>query len=456
MKRFWKCTLLFVLVFLVFVTPFAGSGYSENAIAYTEKETTTMEDVHLSTLSEQYDFFVYEIGVNYYWSSANSDLGNCVSDYLYARNPKTEEITLFWNQPVSDYVQLGSKLLVTCVGENTIFEITAPLIATEFYKGENETVDRLVYTDDYLFFVDGNILKMYDRASESFSSLCVCEDIQRLAVRSYDNTVFWCNSKDEYYTYSVFEKTQMPIDYEDVYIGRPLTTLEENVDKDGQGTRNGLASFPLSDYPVGSYFSRNGKQCSATYGCVGNHKCSESGTCNCKKYKGAIQCMGFAEYAADQYAHSPNFDWRADGGDKNEKQITLSDAADAQSYFEGRNVGDYLRVRGNASSGHSIVIAGKSSNGITIYEGNYGGYCRVNMREMTYAEFYEDYAVIVCVVSHSFDGMSIKYSSVYHKVTCSTTNCDGYILIRHYAANVGSPTRCAACGYIGNFSEGLA
>ncbi len=201
----------------------------------TTTVTTATEASRLPTVAdntktimwnEDYNVFVYGEGLIYYWMNGDEDMGDCVSEYLYTRHRKTGVITLLWESPVSDYVCLNNRLLVTCVGKSKIFEIIAPLTATEFYSGENETVDRLVYTDDYLFFTDGNILKMYDRVERTFDSLCVCEDIKRLVVRNYDNAVFWCNSKEEYFAYSIVDNTHTPIDYEDVYIGRPMTGYE--------------------------------------------------------------------------------------------------------------------------------------------------------------------------------------------------------------------------------------
>ncbi len=164
----------------------------------------------------------------------------------------------------------------------------------------------------------------------------------------------------------------------------------------------GLAqSLPLDEYPLGSYFTKNGKRCT----CHNSGNCIASGSaCNCMRFWPTgrastceidllgVQCIGFARYC--QYRLFGFIDY----GDTAYRFTNLLggtlkagnwSAADAEYYIKKAGTGGHIRI-----STHSIVIADISDTGFTTYECNgktYGSECRVFARSFTWKSFYQTY-----------------------------------------------------------------
>ncbi len=164
----------------------------------------------------------------------------------------------------------------------------------------------------------------------------------------------------------------------------------------------GLAqSLPLEEYPIGSYFTKNGKRCT----CHNSSNCIASGTsCNCMRFWPTgrastceidllgVQCIGFARFC--QYRLFGFIDY----GDtayrfQNLLGRSLSagnwSAADAERYIKQAGVGGHIRI-----STHSIVIVEIRNDGFTTYECNgktSGSECKVYSRSFTWKSFYQAY-----------------------------------------------------------------
>lgn len=210
-------------------------------------------------------------------------------------------------------------------------------------------------------------------------------------------------------------------------------------------------SLPLSAYPAGSYFSVNGSACSCHSSCTYTaltNSCNLSGTTtpgNCKKYNGAIQCMGFAHYVYKQYNG-------ADCSSANQlsKTFSIGDATDAKDYFLHLSVGSHIRV----NSTHSIIIGAQSTTGITVYDANSDGKCGVRFTAKTWSELASAYPAITYAFTQSHSHyMSSKtpWTKVPSVNTClqrtgaciycgaSVTEYDSY----HNMVN----GQCTKCGY---------
>ncbi len=93
--------------------------------------------------------------------------------------------------------------------------------------------------------------------------------------------------------------------------------------------------FPLSNYPVGSYFSQTGVACTCHH-----NNCSYYGNCDCQPYAYAIQCMGFAKYAYDQFSHRSS--WTDISADRDNTVRDISTTTKAQQYMGALPIGTYV------------------------------------------------------------------------------------------------------------------
>lgn len=163
---------------------------------------------------------------------------------------------------------------------------------------------------------------------------------------------------------------------------------------------DGIATYanptlPLTEYPVGSYFTYDGKACTChsycTYAIPSGYSTTRcynlhTGTSgNCIRYapNGSIQCAGFADYVFKQY----NGVNRSDSNvvDARLTSITSTSIKD----FVNKNLkrGSHFRVYLNQTyvwngetyyTPHSIIITDITSDGISYYQANYGGRCKVS------------------------------------------------------------------------------
>ena len=140
-------------------------------------------------------------------------------------------------------------------------------------------------------------------------------------------------------------------------------------------------TIPLSEWPVGSYWTTDGKP-------------YEYGKNSSKEFTdGAIQCAGFAKYVYEQL-------W---GNYKYGQKVAAVTLEGTSEDFKRINVGarincdrrkkkiesdkDFATSIGN----HSMILLSKTSSGIVVYECNYDFKCGIGMRTITYRNFYLEY-----------------------------------------------------------------
>lgn len=140
-------------------------------------------------------------------------------------------------------------------------------------------------------------------------------------------------------------------------------------------------SLPLAEYPDGSYYSYNGKECT----CHGS--CNEESNCNCKKFDGSSQCMAFASYVYYK-THNKMRSAQPTAGTTTKFDYTNpDDVTKILRTIGGKPTGTYIRVKTPSEQGHSIALVGTTSETITIYHANYGGRCLVRYETYTWKNF---------------------------------------------------------------------
>ena len=169
--------------------------------------------------------------------------------------------------------------------------------------------------------------------------------------------VFWATSSDE----NVVEAAQQ----------KWIMTLVEqgSTSSSGDGYRINGVDLPLSEWPVGSYWTDDG----TPYGNSLNHNGTE--------------CAGFARYVYNRIWGSDTY-----GNAISTKQLD----EESNGFFDDINVGARINCdRRDGGGNHSMVLLDKTSSGVTVYEANHTNdpnkYCIIGMRTITYDSFKNEY-----------------------------------------------------------------
>lgn len=158
------------------------------------------------------------------------------------------------------------------------------------------------------------------------------------------------------------------------------------------------STLPMAAYPSGSYFTYNGSACTCHEGADCRYDYSTGTRCydpdtgaagNCKRYKNSIQCVAFGKYVYDCYT----------GKDINSIAAeymgeSVSTSSKWKTFASNLSVGSYVR-----SMGHTFIVAGIDSTGITIYDCNgQSDYpCRVRVVHKTWSNLASYYTSITLV-----------------------------------------------------------
>lgn len=147
----------------------------------------------------------------------------------------------------------------------------------------------------------------------------------------------------------------------------------------------------LSEYPVGSYFSFDGKPCAHH----NTNTCSYYGGCNCRSYfedsetgktirLNSIQCMGFAHYVfyklfgfvdRSEYDESKYYSL----GKIEKGNFT---AENCKNLLLNASTGAHIRV-----VGHSMIYLSGNNEGLTVLHCNADGKCGISIKYFTWADF---------------------------------------------------------------------
>lgn len=371
---------------------------------------------------------------------------SCTTGYVYCQNYSTGEIHLILSKPTKIILETPNALF--CVTENNT------IVRTDYLGLRQETIYTAAYGSITVAARDGSDIYLsedsnlvyFDAESYSSTLLYRTENIVAMLPIS-EQRLTWRDSSGQEYLLDLSTKQNTALSDQD------LNNLQySNSTPVVQSSITPYAiqlqlDFPLPDYPAGSYFTNNGLACT-DHSISGIHL---AGTCNCKMYCGSTQCYGFALYASDQYVHISGNQGSRGASCASIAGYTLKNASTAFSYFRSCPKGSYIRLSETAPSGegnHSIVLVSVSSSGITIYDCNYEGPCKVSYRFSTYSDLLYRYPYVANAIVHSLTD-NRQYSSTYHKIYCSKAGCSGFIYEEHSSVNPGNNATCNVCGYVG-------
>lgn len=304
-----------------------------------------------------------------------------------------------------------------CVGrDGSIFKVATNGQNSELLFASAQADGPLVLCGDDIWYKSGDRL-MHTSSGEYPTCETVLDNFASLCMSNDDELILYADNPDY-----IIEPNGGEFDYEgknDQYVSylysidsSLLIEFDENLESDGNAlympefadttsaaTINGV-SFPFADYPVGSFFTKNGKSCT----CHNQGICVASpARCNCMRYYPtgvkatckvdllSSQCYGFARFCqwrAYGYhdAEAKKF-YNAFGGTLSAGKWTSNMI---KEMFTTAGPGGHLRT----GSGHSLFVMQVSSTGFITYECNMsqtGKNCIIYTRTWTWDSFHKSY-----------------------------------------------------------------
>lgn len=391
-----------------------------------------------------------------YWQFWRDYIGNCEDceeGYFYVQNRLTKEVQLLLPEKVDSFCSTLDWFY--CITERNI-------IVKMDYNGENATIlyqsnfgemEDLEYYGGYLFFVDGAYIVRLSLINGNASIVADHEGFSNFYPYATDKVIQMTEQR-EYFTTDMTTNTRTRLGNESALSQLRATNeipedsyiVDSNVLDPDVASWN-LVSLPLEEYGVGEYFTNDGTAC------VGHD--------NCKYYGGGRQCLGFACYVSDQFAHltyNPNsaLSWfkqrlscKMPKYDGVLTAFTSSD--DVRQLFVILNKGAYVRMEWGypsnwaTNAGHSFVCMYAMPGYAVTYDCNVNGVCDISLQYRDYVDTANNYDYVLNYINHSFTE-NFTITSIYHYAGC--TGCEGYCAEAHYTRKPLS-NACDYCGYVG-------
>ena len=427
------CALIISLSIIAFAEPIEQKN-----------QTIPMRQFVASTISSKYNGyipFIYKTPDVFYLEdtvlvSGESYLPNSV--YLLNSSTKTVELLL---ETSARNIAFCDTDVYCITSENTITRINLDTREVdEVYSAVGTHISYLEVSNYDICFAQDDTVKLLDKATGTVYDLAQCEGISFLYPLT-THRFAWMDADGNTWEHDIDTGKNTLIDFDFLFLGESTIALT---------SASASQSLPFSEYPVGSYFSNNGRACTHHgQGCD-----TAYGTCGCKSFANSIQCMGFARYAFAHYVGRST--WDSTGHAKG--TLSYPNEEEVKALIQSLDAGAYLRLTSvnKDSNGnfieHSFVVLRSNSNNVTVYEANFSGPCKVGMRTLTYKQLKDQYFKITESYSHNLAYR--EHNATYHKVVCKISGCGGYRLEEHYAVIPGSNATCAACGYVGSISIG--
>lgn len=393
-----------------------------------------------------------------------SELGITITDYpnkfVYAKSPNSDQMLLLLGIETSWIIHVKND--VYCFTEdNHIYYINlstpdeallvytsrhGDLRGSSYFFSPNTSQEKL----EGICFIDGNYGVILDSTSNAVLYESECNSIE---------SIFGCNGDSFYWVTEngteYLRNCSSDIDISESRFMRIQDSIDKtSVDMYSSRIVQDINNFPLNSYSLGAY--GNGAYFTTTGRACVKHN-------SCKRYTGATQCMGFAYYAYDRYAHVDSF--VKINGDFSNKERPYTSGTTLKGILQHLpSSGIYLRLtlKGTTTDeGHSLFIESVGENSFSGYECNKYGDCRIEKFTYTYDDIvslYSGYSYYVSeTYSHQFNPKNAFADSPNsHRINCSSSGCPGYILEVHYVtpnskAQNSLSNVCAVCGFEGRF-----
>ena len=436
------------------------------------------------------------------YMSVDIDTSGCVVDRLYVYNSTTDSVVEISEQSVTAYTYTVNALYYV-TEEQKIYKTDYSSTNHEYlYQCAQGDIDNLSSYFDMLYFIENRTsIMLLDVVSETAQEIWAYENLSWAIMLNTDQLIATTAEEDNY-LYDIPTNTVTLIS--DIEATNLITAAVKGVSSNNarstttpnfaaMATQENDVSFPIEPYwatPDETYSKVEGYYYSTPSSWFHTDPTQEGcynaqGKKICERYSGSGECMGFAKYVHDVYAHmgeDTGFDsdgnevgdwtanqlWEArtcmtyhrppakafeDGDlpesvDPNLTELLFDgDAAKIKDFFDEMKTGAYVRygkyhpsIQNNGdptpeNGRHSIVFIAKDNNGIWVYEcnqtydGNDNHGCGVFIQYYTFNQL-TNYKFVLNYVNHDFTDTKVPYDTDYHKVGCK--NCGGYVLKKHY------------------------
>lgn len=406
----------------------AGAHIAFAATAPSEKFTPTMLD---EPYYSHYGPFVFTQYEDYAYDPTFLTAGETyVPGRLYLKDYLTGEITLLLDREVSE-IGCWKNRVYCLIGCNEIGIVDLDNFQyTRLFIDNDASMWRMIVGADMIYYADGDTICTLRPSDGMRTTVGLFPSLQTYYPLN-NNEIAWVDLNDVNRVFHIPTGNNTTYDTYESMFGDMFDVPSPNAGDVGLMANLLITNpaLPLKAYPSGSYFTDNGGPCS-------DHDAPNCGyesgcVCNCKNYRNSIQCMSFAKYVCDKFAHIPEsgFDtYHSSSHFVNGKTVSFTD-----SQLKSLTIGTYIRRYSSlsASSGtHSLVIIGNTGGTLTVYHANTDGRCKVSVQSFTYAEFRTKYGQGK-IYAHSFTGTPVYYDDLYHKVKCTKSGCPGYMLTAH-------------------------
>lgn len=431
--------------------------------------------------------------------SVDIDTSGCVVDRLYVYNSTTDSVIEISEQSVTAYTYTQTALYYV-TAEQKIYKTDYSGTNHEYlYQSAQGDIDNLSSYFDMLYFIeDRSSVILLDVVSKTAQEIWVYENLS-WAIMLNDDQLIATTAEEDDYLYDISTNTATfisNIEATNLITAAVIGTASNNTRSATPNfavmvTQENNVSFPIEPYwaaPDDNYGKVNGYYYSTPSSWFHNNGQEGCSTQNCTRYSGSGECMGFAKYVHDVYAHmgedtgydsngkkrsddTANELWEArtcmtyhrppakafeDGELPSSVDPNLTvrlfdgDIAKIKTFFNSLKTGAYVRygkyhtsIQNNGdptpeNGRHSIVFIAKDDKGIWVYEcnqtydGNSNHGCGVFIQYYTFSQL-TNYKFVLNYVNHNYKATSTEplayYNAIYHKVGC--TDCGGYVCQEH-------------------------
>ena len=433
------------------------------------------------TVPDEIYTFIYRGSAPYL--SIDIDTTTCVLNRLYVYNKTDDSVVEISEQNVKEYTTTIDALFYV-TESNEIYKSDYTGQCEEFiYRGDDDPVENMKCYYDMFVFTQGDNIILMDLSTQTTQLLWTCSNIDYFFILS-DTELLIVTTYEEFYIYNILIAEPRAVDAEEFnYRLDQMRQTSEDIQCPDASVMvvypgnleyyENDVSFPLPEYPVN--YNENAKYKNYHYpdprswfhidstleGC--------DGEANCARYAGAGECMGFARYAHDVYNHMLDYtitdsnpdQWYAGKNMYRAYQDEYGNwifpyyfensVVKVRQFFANLETGNYVRYGHDEDNSigngiHSIVLVGKDSNGIWVYECNQNYYkdldadringlpkshfgCGVHLQYHTYDVLAERYHFVVNYTNHTYSESPVYNGTTYHKVGC--TCCAGYLREAH-------------------------
>lgn len=491
-------TVVIILSIAILCSLFVGVFAVTNS--NTEDGTVPLADnpFEYAQAPDGLEAFIYHGSSPYL--SVDIDTSGCVVDRLYVYNSTTDSVIEISEQSVTAYTYTQTALYYV-TEEQKIYKTDYSGTNHEYlYQSTQGDIENLSSYFDALYFIENlTSVMLLDVPNKTAQEIWTYESLSWVIMLN-DDQMIATTAEEDNYLYDIPTNTATfisDIEATNLITAAVIGTTSNNTRSTTPNfaamvTQENNVSFPIEPYgatPDGTYSSVGGYYYSTPSSWFHNNGQEGCSTQNCTRYSGSGECMGFAKYVHDVYAHmgtdtyvDSNNNGQPDGNEnylankaweartcmtyhrppakafedgelpssvdpKLTERLFDGDVAKIKTFFNSLKTGAYVRygkyhpsIQNNGdptpeNGRHSIVFIAKDNNGIWVYEcnqtydGNSNHGCGVFIQYYTFNQL-TNYKFVLNYVNHDFTKVKEPFDTDYHKVGCR--NCAGYVLKEHY------------------------